>query len=734
MVILSNLNQGFNPTPMIPAFCRYVLSFLGLILVSQSFGQLLPNSAPIILSQKYLETESGRPLTIQFTDLVVIDLDDPYPQGFTMTLYEGRDYTVSGMTVTPDDDFEGILRVTVTVYDGDAESRPFSLRITVVEPENIPPVITGQVPLSIEENTSITLTLTHLQVTDPDNDYPDDFTLDVFSGDNYRRDGQRITPDHDFTGTLYVEVRVHDGDDYSNRFVVRIEVIPENIPPTITGQSTISIEENTSFTLTLDHLTVEDPDDNYPEKFTLKVSPGTNYSLKGTTITPAKDYKGDLTVNVRVNDGIDDSNVFPLKITVYPANIAPVITGQVALTMVENTSLILSLNHLKVTDPDNDYPEDFTLTVHPGANYQVSVTRITPTKDFSGTIYPEVTVNDGKANSNRFKLQVKVTPANRPPVITGQQPLAFSEDGSLELLLTHLIVSDPDNDYPEDFTLQILPGSGYTVKGNTISAPPDFNGQIKVAVTVNDGKLTSAPYDLTINVTPVNDPPSVTLESTRMSFFVGKQPSLISKTIEVTDPDKDPITVAEVAFDAMTYRAGTDILQYDKTESPGISGVFDQGQGILFLIGNAPASEYTKALRNVSYNFVVGENEVTVDSLKLLRIKVNDGLLDSKPAVREIELVRGIKLNIPQWFTPNGDLSNDTWKIHSLNSSDEYPDALIRVYTMRGTLVFEGKGLDSEWDGRHKGEYLPTDTYYFTINLNLPYTSASYKGTVTILR
>lgn len=719
---------------MFPSFCRYGLSFLGLVLFSQSYGQLIRNSVPIILSQKYLQAESGRPLAIAFTDLIVVDLDDPYPQGFTMTLYEGRDYTVSGMTVTPDDDFKGNLKVPVTVNDGESESRVFTLRITVVEPENIPPVITGQVPLSIEENTSITLTLTHLQVTDPDNDYPDDFTLEVFSGANYRRDGRRVTPDPGFTGTLRVEVRVHDGDDSSNRFVVEIEVTPENIPPVITGQSQIRIEENTSVTLSLNHLTVNDPDDEYPKDFKLKVSTGANYTLAGNKVTPAKDFKGELTVNVRVNDGIDDSNVFPLKITVYPANIAPVITGQVSLTMVENTSLTLSLSHLKVTDPDNKYPDDFTLTVHPGPNYQVSGTRITPAKDFSGTLQPEVSVNDGKANSNRYKLQVKVTPANRPPEITGQEPLAFTEDGTLQLLLTHLIVNDPDNKFPDDFTLQILPGSGYTVKGNTISTPANFHGQIKVPVTVNDGEFTSKPFEVSITVTPVNDAPTVTLESAPISFIVGKQSTPITKTAEVTDPDKDPITLAEIAFDAMTYRAGTDVLLYDKTETPGINGVFDQGQGVLFLIGNATADEYTKALRNVSYNFVVGENEVNLDSMKLVRIKVSDGSLESKPAVREIELVKGAMLNIPQWFTPNGDASNDTWKVYSLNSNDDYPDALIRVYTLRGTLVFEAKGLDKEWDGRYNGEYLPTDTYYYTITLNAPYANTSYKGAVTILR
>ena len=719
---------------------RPLLYTLGLVLAGffcyhSGQAQLLLNSRPIIISQQPLSTESGQPITIKLTDLVVIDLDDPYPQGFTLTVYEGSNYEFSGTTVTPDDDYDGNLRVSVSVSDGEAESRRFDLRITVTEPENIPPVITGQVPLTIEENTSITISLTHLEVTDPDNDFPEDFILRVFSGDNYQRDGNRVTPDPGFTGTLRVDVTVDDGDDNSNRFTLQINVIPENKPPVITGQSELSMEENSSFTLSLSHLTVNDPDNNYPADFQLKVNPGSNYKVSGSTITPDQDFTGTLDVGVRVNDGIDNSNLFTVHITVFPENVAPVITGQVALSMVENTSLTLALSHLKVTDPDNKYPTGFTLTVYAGANYQVSGTKITPTKGFSGKISPEVTVNDGKANSNRFKLTITVTPANRAPVITGQQALAFDEDGSLVIKLSHLTVTDPDNNYPADFSLEVLPGKGYTVNGYTVSAAANINGTLSVPVTVNDGMLNSKPYTLSITVNSVNDAPEVQkLEAGPLPFMVGKEPAEITEQVEVLDVDNDNITVAEIAFDDVTYRAGIDLLEYDKTETPGINGVFDRGVGVLFLIGNATAAEYTKALRNVTYNFVIGEEQVNLDSTKLVTIKVNDGLLDSKAVSREIELVKGIMLDIPQAFTPNGDASNDTWKVQSLNSSDDYPEALIRVYTIRGTVVYEAQGLQNEWDGSHNGDLLPTDTYYYTINLNLPYTNATYKGMVTILR
>lgn len=720
---------------MRPTFQRWGLVLTGLVSFYSGHGQLLRNSVPIILTQKPLQTESGRPITIQLTDLVVVDLDDPYPYGFKLTVYEGKSYLFEGTTVTPDDDYSGNLKVQVSVNDGESESKKYDLRITVYEPDNVHPVVTGQVPLRVEENSSLTISLAHLIVTDPDNDYPEDFTLVVYSGANYVVSGHTITPDQGFTGTIHPEVRVDDGEDESNRFTMEIEVFPENVAPTITGQTALSTEENTSLTLRLDHLKVTDPDNDYPEGFTLTVYSGANYKVSGHTITPDAGFEGAIHPEVSVHDGEDESSRYTLDVEVFPANVPPVITGQVALSMDENTSLILKLEHLKVTDPDNTYPDDFTLRVYPGSNYQVSGTTITPARDFSGNITPEVTVKDGRANSNRFKLQIKVVPENMPPVITGQVPLAFNEDGSIQVKLTHLIVSDPDDTYPGDFTLEVLPGTGYSVNGHTVKPSPNYHGALSVPVTVNDGKDTSKPYTLSIIVQPVNDAPQVLgLETRPLAVMVGKGPAVISESVDVKDVDNDNMTVAEVSFDDSSYRPGIDRLQYDNKDTPGINGVFDPTRGALFLIGTALSETYAKALRNVSYEFIVGEDDIVFDSTKTIYVKVNDGLLDSQPASREIELIKGIVLNIPQWFTPNGDASNDTWRVQSINSSDDYSDALIRVYTIRGTVVYEATGLDTEWDGRHRGDVLPTDTYYYTIDLNLPYTNATYKGMVTILR
>jgi gliding motility-associated-like protein len=53
---------------------------------------------------------------------------------------------------------------------------------------------------------------------------------------------------------------------------------------------------------------------------------------------------------------------------------------------------------------------------------------------------------------------------------------------------------------------------------------------------------------------------------------------------------------------------------------------------------------------------------------------------------------------------------------------------------MRGEEVYSSVGEYEEWDGTYKGDALPSDTYYYTIDLRLPFRKKVYKGAVTILR
>ncbi len=90
----------------------------------------------------------------------------------------------------------------------------------------------------------------------------------------------------------------------------------QNQAPIISDQVSLSTSAGADLTLSLDHLTVVDPDNAYPDDFTLSVGDGPNYDREGHTITPHAEFAGVLTVPVSVNDGENDSEVYDLQVTV----------------------------------------------------------------------------------------------------------------------------------------------------------------------------------------------------------------------------------------------------------------------------------------------------------------------------------------------------------------------------------------------------------------------------------
>jgi gliding motility-associated-like protein len=79
-------------------------------------------------------------------------------------------------------------------------------------------------------------------------------------------------------------------------------------------------------------------------------------------------------------------------------------------------------------------------------------------------------------------------------------------------------------------------------------------------------------------------------------------------------------------------------------------------------------------------------------------------------------------ISIPNTFTPNGDGINDVWDIKYLYL---YHYASVKIYNRYGSLLFQSKGYDEPWDGRYKGQVVPTGTYYYVINMGIhtPYLS-----------
>ncbi|TRX58210.1 BspA family leucine-rich repeat surface protein [Fulvivirga sp. M361] len=208
----------------------------------------MPNTLPTISTvDDVIIDEDGATGNIPFTigdaeslpgDLIVTATSDNTTLITDSGIMLGGTGTSRLITLTPEPDQNGSANLTLTVDDGVATiSETFVLTVNAV---NDAPLITGQVVLSTPQNTTLTLDVNDVMVTDPDNNFPTGFTLFVNSGNNYTAEGTTITPATDFAGALNVPVVVNDGQDDSPVFDLLINVIAGEIMVEIDGISQAS--------------------------------------------------------------------------------------------------------------------------------------------------------------------------------------------------------------------------------------------------------------------------------------------------------------------------------------------------------------------------------------------------------------------------------------------------------------------------------------------------------------
>ncbi len=465
----------------------------------------------------------------------------------------------------------------------------------------------------------------------------------------------------------------------------------------------------------------------------MKIIKGDHYTSNKNTVTPDPAFYGTLTVDIKVNDGQTDSPVFPLKIDVKkneaPANIPPVITGQSSIKIHSDESITVQFSHLKVQDPDNDYPEDFSLNVLSGPNYSLEGKKVTPSSGFTGTLAVPVTVHDGIASSPPFSLKINVEkPATLK--ITGQRSMITNEDSAIAIMPADLIVDDPQKTYPANYFVMIKEGNNYSAHENLLQPARDYFGTLTVPVQVSNGKQTSAVFEMSIEVSPVNDRPTIALDSSTIRYE--GEMLTITPNVVISDVDDTTLLQAVISFAPEYYQAGHDVLSFEGSEF--LSGFFDQEAGVLVIANQRPLADYQSTLRSIRYQFRSEGDTLPSNPTRLIRIRVSDGKDFSEEYEKTITLLENVDLFIPTGFTPNNDNANDTWVITPLDDTDSFDDAILRIYNKHGVQLFEATGFQHSWDGRINGDVLPADTYFYTIELNTAFERKLYKGVVTILR
>lgn len=132
------------------------------------------------------------------------------------------------------------------------------------------------------------------------------------------------------------------------------------------------------------------------------------------------------------------------------------------------------------------------------------------------------------------------------------------------------------------------------------------------------------------------------------------------------------------------------------------------------------------------YNWSTGDNTSHVEDLdaKLYVVDVIDVLgCHVTDSVRIPSSDLGC-VNPVNTFTPNGDNYNDTWIIDNLYL---YPEVSVKIFNKWGNLVYNQLGEYEPWTGQVNGANLPSDVYYYIINLNKE-NREPLIGNITIIR
>lgn len=90
-----------------------------------------------------------------------------------------------------------------------------------------------------------------------------------------------------------------------------------------------------------------------------------------------------------------------------------------------------------------------------------------------------------------------------------------------------------------------------------------------------------------------------------------------------------------------------------------------------------------------------------------------------------------IDIEIPNFFTPDGDGQNDLWIPRNI---EQFPNFYMNIYDRYGRVVFRLQDNEAGWDGFYQENTLPTGDYWYVIKLNGEDDNREFVGHFTLYR
>ena len=493
--------------------------------------------------------------------------------------------TAPNLTYTPTANLNGSDSFTFKANDGTVDSPVATVSITITAVNDAPVAAAQSVGTDRNVAKSVTLSGTDVDVDSLTFTVVSQPTRGTLSG---TAPNLTYTPNNNVTGADSFTFKANDGTVDSATATVSINIATgPNTAPVANAQSVTATEDLAkSITLTGSDL------DGDTLTFSVTTAPA-HGTLSGTapnlTYTPTANYTGSDSIWFRANDGISNSALAVVSITVSAVNDAPTAVAQ-SVSTIEDTAKNITLAG---SDVDGN-ALTFSIVAGPAhgalSGSQPNII-YTPAANYNGADSFTFKANDGTVDSATVTVAINVTAVNDPPV-TVPQNLAATED-----IAKPITLSATDTDLNTlTYTVVTPPAHGaLTGTAPNLSYKPvaDYFGSDSFTFKANDGTMDSPVTTVSIAVAAVNDAPVAAAQSVGTDRNVAKP-----VTLSGTDVDADPLTFSVVSQPTR----GT-------------------------LSGIAPNLTYTPN------NNVTGADSFT--------FKANDGSVDSAPATLSINIATG---------------------------------------------------------------------------------------------
>jgi gliding motility-associated-like protein len=345
-----------------------------------------------------------------------------------------------------------------------------------------------------------------------------------------------------------------------------------------------------------------------------------------------------------------------------------------------------------------------TLTFEPAPHVAGQINATITAVDDGGTL------NGGVDKSLPQSFTISIPINTRPTFVKGDDVTAWEDSGPQTFTSWATQLSVGINEPHQQISFQaygydqalFIKGPSIDPQGDlTFTSAPNAYGSTPVSVQATDsggtasgGQDHSLPATFTITLQPVNDPPAMDIVSTQHVKI-----SAATQTVFLTGITPGPWENGQTI--TLTASASDHQLLNDPQ--------------VMYSGGSQATLEYSPGLKTGTVNITV----TLTDDGGVVNGGMNQSVHNFQIVIDDVQPPQVQALFVPTVFSPNGDNSNDAFKIRG----EGIASLQLAIFDLSGRRVYYTSDVKSVteqgWDGSFNGVMLPAGSYAWTLSGSL---------------